>query len=76
MPSILEVVREYKDLADRKRAEGALPADLAERFAQLEVLVRQYRDEQRAAKVTADLSAPSAPARAASLARPRRDSPP
>ncbi|MCA9553394.1 MAG: hypothetical protein KC933_25380, partial [Myxococcales bacterium] len=76
MPSILEVVREYKDLADRKRAEGALPADLAERFAQLEVLVRQYRDEQRAAKVTADLSAPSAPARAASLARPRRDSQP
>lgn len=43
---MLEVMREYKSLATKRRDEGSLPSGLAERFAELEALIRQHRAEQ------------------------------
>ncbi len=42
---MLEVMREYKHLAAKKRAEGALSPELEGRFQELEVLVRSGREE-------------------------------
>ena len=40
MPSMLEVLREYKHLAAQRKAEGSLPPVLQARFVELEALVR------------------------------------
>ncbi|MCK6552704.1 hypothetical protein L6R52_43175, partial [Myxococcota bacterium] len=60
MPSILEVMREYKHLSAMKRAEGSLPPPLEERLAELEGVVRGMRSDADAASSAA--AAPSASA--------------
>src|SRR5689334_2044122 len=60
MASMLEVMREYKHLTAKKRAEGTLAPSLEERLAELEGVVRASRTQSPRSKEAGERAAPRA----------------